>query len=273
MSATQNAQSTASRAADSKPLEYLARGGFIGYGIVHLLFAWLAMQIAFGQSKGDGDQSGALRAIAAQPLGKTLVILIAIGMVAMAIWQAFEAAIGHRSEQGQERTKERAVSGFRAVVYAWVAWTSVKVVTGANSSYADKQEKASKDLMAATGGRWLVGLIGLAVLAVGVFLIIHGIKKRFEKHLHLSRMSASLRQTTRRLGVAGYVAKGVAYAIAGFLVVVAAVTYDPEKARGLDAGLRALAQQSYGPFLLLLVALGIAAYGVFCFLESRYRKV
>jgi hypothetical protein len=55
--------------------------------------------------------------------------------------------------------------------------------------------------------------------------------------------------------------------------VVAAVTYDADKARGLDGGLRALAAESYGPWLLGLVALGIAAYGVFCLFQARYRKV
>ena len=86
-------------------------------------------------------------------------------------------------------------------------------------------------------------------------------------------MSPATRKLTRRLGVAGYSAKGVAYAIAGILFVVAAVNYDPEKARGLDAALNTLRDQPYGPILLTLVALGIAAFGVFCFVQSKYRKV
>jgi len=57
------------------------------------------------------------------------------------------------------------------------------------------------------------------------------------------------------------------------LLVSAAVTYDPDKARGLDAALRTLAAQPYGGFLLAVVALGIAAFGVFCFIQARYRKV
>jgi hypothetical protein len=241
--------------------------------VVHLLFAWLALQIAFGHSKGDGDQSGAMRQLAAQPLGKTLVIVIIVGLVAMAIWQAFEAAIGHRSSQGKERVAERIVSGVRAIAYLSLAWTGFKVVKGAASSAADSQQKASEQLMASGGGRWLVGLIGVAVAAVGIGLVVYGFLKRFEKQLHTERMSARTRTTSRRLGMAGYIAKGVAYAIAGVLVLLAAVTYDPDKARGLDAALRTLAGQSYGPWLLGLVALGIAGFGVFCFFQARYRKV
>ena len=79
MSLTRTVEATASRTADSRWLEVLTRAGFIGYGLVHLLFAWLALQIAFGRSADDGDQSGALRTLAAQPLGKVLVVATGVG--------------------------------------------------------------------------------------------------------------------------------------------------------------------------------------------------
>jgi uncharacterized membrane protein (DUF2068 family) len=82
-----------------------------------------------------------------------------------------------------------------------------------------------------------------------------------------------MRTLSRRLGVTGYAAKGGAYAIAGTLLVIAALRYDPDQARGLDAAMHALARQAYGPWLLALMAAGIAAYGLFCLVESRYRKV
>jgi len=273
MSATQQARSTASRAANSKPLEYLARGGFIVYGVIHLLFAWLALQIALGDSKGESDQSGAVRTLAGQPFGRTMLVIVVIGMIALAVWQGFEAAIGQSGPQDKEAIAERIVSGARAIIYLSFAWIAIKVLQGANASTADSQEKGAAGLMANPGGRWLVGLIGIVVVGVGVGLVVYGVTKKFEKHLNTQQMSATVRKTTRRLGVAGYVAKGVAYAIAGGLIVAAAVTYDPEKARGLDAALRLLASQSYGPWLLGLIALGIAAFGVYCFSQARYRKV
>jgi hypothetical protein len=103
--------------------------------------------------------------------------------------------------------------------------------------------------------------------------VIYGLVKRFEKHLKSGEMGPETRRLARRLGIAGYVAKGVAYGIAGLLIIVAALSYDPEKARGLDSALRTLRDQSYGQLLLTLVALGIGAFGLFCFFQSRYRKV
>ncbi|MET8153047.1 DUF1206 domain-containing protein [Actinoplanes sp. NPDC049668] len=272
MSATEQVRGTASRAAESKPLELLARGGFIMYGVIHLLFAWLALQVAFGNS-AESDQSGAIRHLAAQPFGRFLVIVSVIGMFALAVWQAFEAVIGESGARGRTAMAERVVSAFRAVLYVYFAWIGIKVLQGANASTGDSQEQNASSMMDGSGGRLLIGLIGVVVAAIGIGLVVYGVTGKFEKHLNTHQMNATVRKTTRRLGVAGYSAKGVAYTISGALIVAAALTYDPEKARGLDAALKLLAGQPYGPWLLGLVALGIAAYGVYCFSQSRYRKV
>jgi Domain of Unknown Function (DUF1206) len=275
MSATQHARRTADRAARSKSLKYLARSGFVCYGVIHLLFAWLALQVAFGHSTQESDQSGALSHLASLPAGKVLLVLIVLGMVALAVWQALTAALGLvGGVRGKEAIAHRVVAGVRAVVYLWLAWTGVKVLRGgANASQSSNQQRTTSHLMNAAGGRWLVGLVGVVVVGVGVGLIWFGLTKRFEQNLETLRMRPTVRRSTRRLGVAGYGAKGVAYGIAGVLLVAAAVTYDAGKARGLDGALKTLAGQSYGPWLLALVALGIAAFGVFCFSQAKYRKV
>jgi len=200
-------------------------------------------------------------------------VIIAVGMVGLAIWQAFEAIVGESGPQDKTAIAERVISGIRTIVYLWLAWTAVKVVTGANSSSAANSQNKSSTVMSHTGGRWLVGLIGLVILGVGIGLAVYGVMKKFEKHLKIQEMRPSVRKSTRRLGMAGYAAKGAAYAIAGVLVVIAAVTYDPDKARGMDAALKTLAGQSYGPWLLGLMALGFAAFGIFCFSQAKYRKV
>lgn len=255
------------------PLAVLTRAGFLGYGLVHLLFAWLILQVAFGTPAEEGDQSGALRTLAEQPLGKFLVIAVGVGLLAMTLWQVYEAAVGHRADRGNERTLERLASAGRAAVYLYFAWTSLKVYKSASSSSADKQQELTTDLMESSGGRLLVALAGIALAALGAGLIWYGVVKRFEKHLLTGQMGPTARKVARRLGVVGYVAKGAAYGIAGILFTVAAVTYDPEKARGLDATLQTLRDQAYGTALLVLMALGVAAYAAFCVVQAKYRKV
>lgn len=272
-SATSNVKYTASKAADSKPLEMVARAGFVGYGIVHLIFAWIALQLAFGGSGQESDQSGALQTLAGNGFGKFLLVLIAIGMVGLAVWQGFEAAIGESGPQDRTAMAERVISGVRAILYLSFAWYAINVLRGANASMAQNQQNKSAGIMAHSGGRWLIGLVGLVVLGVGIGIFVYGLKKKFTKHLKMDEMAAKVRKTTVRLGMGGYMAKGVAYAIAGILVVAAAVTYDPDKARGLDAALKTLAGHPWGVWLLALIALGIAAFGVYCFAQAKYRKV
>src|SRR4051812_50098447 len=81
----------AGEVANSDALENLARVGLIAYGVVHLLVAWLAIQLAwFGGGGKSADQSGAMSTVAESPVGKPLLWLIAVGVIALAVWQAAE---------------------------------------------------------------------------------------------------------------------------------------------------------------------------------------
>ncbi|MEV6487557.1 DUF1206 domain-containing protein [Actinoplanes sp. NPDC051633] len=254
------------RAAGDTWLERLTRAGFIGYGVVHLLFAYVIARIAFGRPAQDGDQSGAMQRLAEKPFGAALIVVIIVGLVAMALWQILEIFA--------ERTVvERVASAGRAAFYLYLSWNGVKVLKGKSASSADTQQNTAEGLLGSGLGRVSVIGAGLVVAAIGVGLAIVGITRRFEKHLRTSQMNAATRRLVTRLGVVGYTAKGLAYGIAGVLFIIAALQYDPEKARGLDAALTALSGQSYGMWLLLITAIGFAAYGLFAMAEARYRKV
>jgi hypothetical protein len=229
--------------------------------------------VAFRGSGQESDQSGALQTLAGNGVGKALLILIAVGMVALAAWQALEAVIGESGPRNKTATAERVISGVRAILYLWLAWYAINVLRGGNASMAQNQENKSAGIMAHSGGRWLIGLVGLVVLGVGIGIFVYGLRKKFTKHLNTQLMAASVRKSTIRLGMAGYMAKGTAYAIAGILVIAAAVTFDPDKARGLDAALKTLAGHPWGVWLLAIIGLGIAAFGIYCFAQAKYRKV
>jgi hypothetical protein len=76
----------------------------------------------------------------------------------------------------------------------------------------------------------------------------------------------------RRVGVFGYVAKGVTFGIIGVLIGFAAINHDPKQAGGLDAALKTLSDQPFGTVALILVAVGLAAYGVYCFAAAKAHK-
>ncbi|MFG1606161.1 DUF1206 domain-containing protein [Actinoplanes sp. NPDC049265] len=251
---------------DNTWLEKLTRAGFIGYGIVHLLFAYVVVRIALGRPAADGDQSGAMQKLAESPFGAALIVVIVIGLAAMALWQVLEIF-------EPRRPWERVASAGRAAFYLYLGWNGVKVLRGKPASSADTQQNAAEGLLGSDLGRFAVLAAGVVVAGIGVGLAVAGLTKRFERHLRVSRMSRATRDLLRRLGEVGFTTKGIAYGIAGALFIVAAVQYDPDKARGLDAALRTLAAETYGTWLLLLVALGFLAYGLFSMAEARYRKI
>jgi hypothetical protein len=123
-----------------------------------------------------------------------------------------------------------------------------------------------------TGGQLIVGLIGLGIVAAGVVFIVRGWKASFTHHLQPQATSGTRGRVVVRLGQAGYVAKGVALGVVGSLFVAAAWSYDPKEAGGLDVALSTLLDQPFGRWLLTLVALGLAAFGAYCFAWARYPK-
>ena len=74
-------------------------------------------------------------------------------------------------------------------------------------------------------------------------------------------------------GVVGYVAKGLVLAVAGILLVVAVLRADPSKATGLDGAVKTLGSWPAGPTLLVIAAIGLAAYGVYAFVMARWARM
>ena len=197
---------------------------------------------------------------------------LATGLLALALWQGSVAVWGAREHMGAKRLQRRAGSAARAVVYLALGVSAARIALGGHASAAEHQERATAGVLGLPGGQVIVGIAGLTVLVVGASLAWRGLTKGFRENLDLGSMSADARRSALRLGQAGYVAKGVALVIVGVLVVLAAVTYDPDKSRGLDAALKTLAGQPYGQWLLSALALGFACYGAYCFLWSRHPR-
>ena len=241
--------------------------GLVSYGLVHLVVAWLALQIAFGRRE-DASPGGALQQLSRQPLGSVLLWVMAIGLFTLVIWQVLEATIGREATNRDGRLRKRLSSAGRAVVYLALGLLAARMAMGGGGGSGNGEQTLSTRLMALPFGRILVGAVGVAVIAVGVAQIVKGVKQKFREDL-----VSGVEPVVQRLGTAGYCAKGIALAIIGGLFGYAALTYDPKQAGGLDAALDTIRQQPFGTVLLGVMALGIACFGVFCFLwapKARY---
>lgn len=261
---------TSARVADHEAVDRLARVGLTAHAVVYLLIGVLALSLAFGARRGETDQRGALEELASHTGGSVLVWLVAAGLFAYALWRLKQAVFG--SPVDGEDAKARVVCAIRAVIYAVLGATAVDVAVGSGGSQAGKNKGVTAQVMQADGGRWLVGLAGLIVAGVGCYLAYQGVTREFEKHFKLGEMGPRQRRAVEILGVVGNTARGAVVTIAGVLVVVAAVQADPSEAGGLDQALRKLAGNGVGTVVLVLIALGLVAFGVFGFAEARWRR-
>ena len=215
-----------------------ARLGHAVNGLLHLLIGVIAFRLATGGGGGEADQSGALGSIAGSPGGRVLLWVVVVGLLGLGLWQLVETVLA-RGEDAKRTWAARAKELGKAVAYLAIAFTALRFATGGSSDSSEQTQSLSARLLAAPGGVVLLVVLGLAVVAVGVYFGFKGATKRFREDISVP--SGSLGRGITALGVAGYVAKGVALVAVGVLFIVGAVTADPSRATGLDGALQALA--------------------------------
>lgn len=259
----------AQEAHDSTWMDHAVRIGLVAYGLVHLLVAWLAVQLALGDKSENASNNGALHTLAEQPLGGVLVWAVAIGLVLLVLWRVLEAAFGHQEEpEDSERWRKQAASLFKAVLYGVLAWSAIKAALGDGSKGGTDSTTAK--LMNLPAGQWIVVLAGLAVIGYGGYLAYRGWSEKFREHLDAEGTSCKEGSAYVTFGKFGYIAKGIAIAIVGGLFVYAGVTHEARKSGGLDQALQTVREQPFGTALLIGIALGIACYGLFCFARAKH---
>ena len=253
----------ASRSAGDHPaLESAARVGYAVNGLLHIVIGAIALQLAWASSSSSADQSGALGTLSENPLGKVVLWVAVVGWLGLGLWQVTEALTG------SSETGDRVKAAAKAVVYLVLSWSAFTFAKGGSSSSKKQSTDFTATLMGQPFGIWLVGAVGVAVVAVGGYHVVKGVKKKF-----LEDLDSHPGRWVVRAGQFGYAAKGVALAIVGGLFVVAAVRHQPSEAKGLDGALRTLLGAPYGQLLLTVVALGLIAYGVYSFGRARYADV
>ena len=263
-----NAQQMGRQAHQSDWLDHAVRAGLVAYGLVHLMIAWLALQLAFGQSEGSASSSGALHELAQQPFGQVLVWLIAIGMFLLVIWRGIEAVAGHQDEEGGKRLRKRLGSAGKGILYAVIGISALQTATGSGSKGG--QDSTTAKLMDLPAGQFIVVAVGLAVIAYGGFLVYRAWTEKFAEHLDAEGKSGDSGSAYIWFGKAGYCSKGIAIGIVGGLFVYAGFTHDAKKSGGLDQALQKVLEQPFGQWLLAAIAVGIACYGLVCFARARH---
>ena len=265
---------SARRAIKHQDLAGLARIGLIARGVMYVLIGIIAVQVALEGSRQQADRAGALRLVAHTAFGTIALWLLVIGFAGMTLWRLSEAMGGSAEPDGRKASK-RLANLARAVFYAVVTYGILTYALGIGQPAST--DRQSQDLTAAAlkhpGGQWIVAVAGAIVVIWGLYTMYRAYKLRFLKRLRMDSASARTRTAVTRLGQAGGIARGLVFATAGVFLVIAAKDANPGQAKGIDSALRALAHTPLGPVLLVVVALGLATFGVYSWCEARWRAV
>jgi hypothetical protein len=255
-------------------VDWLARAGFGARGTIYIIIGILAIEIAFGKGGHKADQSGAVRLVGNTPFGAALLWLLVIGFVGMAVWRLSEALYGGPGADGR-KASNRLIAGFKTVLYGFIGFGILKYALGLGAPKSSN--KQSVDLTATAmrepGGRILVGIVGVVLIWVGVWLAWRAFERKFLSDLRTGEMSPRTLKVVTFLGRYGGIARGIVFGAAGLFLLIAAVTANAHKTKGIDATLQALTKTPAGPWLLVLVAIGLVLFGTYSWAESRWRKL
>jgi uncharacterized protein DUF1206 len=264
-------------AAEARPwVERLARMGFVAKGMVYLVVGVLAVQAAMGAGGKTTDTTGALRTLLYQPFGQVLLGVMAAGLFGYAFWRIVQAVLNPGGESADVKGMAKRIGhAANGLAYGALGFVALRIVIGSSSHPGGS--RSSEDwtawLMSQPFGRWLVALAGAVVIALGVSNLYRAWTAKFRSRLNLAEMDEAEEKWATTAGRVGYAARGIVISLVGSFLVQAALQARPGKASGLDGALTALARQPYGPWLLGLVAAGLIAYGVYMFIEARYRRI
>ena len=258
----------------------LGRVGLVGKGTVYLIVGLLALQLATGDLSTEPSKTGAFEWLADQPFGRVLLVALTVCLFAMAAWRLLDAAVGDPVDGDEAHDRLRfaakgllylgfAVAALGTTLAHWSGSTSGGTGGGAGGGgEAQQQEQATATVLSWPGGPLLVGAAGLGFISYALYMAKrHPVDQRF-----LDRLDAGSSSWVAPVGRVGYAARSVVFALVGWFLVQAAVTYDPEQAKGVSAALRELAGEGWGPAALWVVAIGLMAYGLFNVAEAWLRR-
>ncbi|MDV7354680.1 DUF1206 domain-containing protein [Rhodococcus oxybenzonivorans] len=267
-----NSSSTAGRVAQNSYFEWFARGGFVVSGIVHLIIGYIAVRLALGGAAGTADQSGAMTELAAKPGGIAALWVGVVAFAIMGLWRLAEAALGSSSRPDADSKKSEIVDRLKAfalaVVYFAFAFSAFGFARGSGKSSSGQSADITARLMQTTAGTIALIAAALVIIAVGGYHVYKGVSRKF-----LDDLEGTTSPLVRRLGMVGYIAKGLAIAAIGLLVILAVNQSEPDKASGLDGAFKTVGAQPYGVALLIAAGAGIIAYGLYSFAMARYAKM
>ncbi len=257
----------------SRPFHWLVRAGFGARGLTYGVVGGIALALALGAGSAPAapNQQGALELIDRAPLGRVAMVVIAVGLLAYAVWKLAQGIVGE--PLAGDELFDRVSNTAGGVVYLGFFAIAVRVLAGSGSSGSSAPRHAAAGVLGWPGGRFLVGATGVVLIAISLYQIYAAWRGDFVRDSKTGKMNREERRGFVVLGRIGLIARALVFALIGYFVLRTALVYKPSEAVGLDGALARIHHQSLGPYLLGLVAAGLLVFALFSLLEARYRRL
>jgi hypothetical protein len=259
----------------SSGLEVASRIGYAARGFVYFSIGLMALFAAFGRAPTAEGATGALETWSRWPMGTPLLYLTAFGLFGFAAWRALQS-IFDADRQGAEpkAIASRIGQGISGLVYAGLGYSVFRLLDALGDMREAKQSGEASDgvakVMTLPAGEWLVMLAGLFVIGCGVGNLVQAFKRDFTERL---ACPPRFKDRAQMLGRIGYAGRGVVFLPAGIFVFLAGQHANAQEAKGTGEALEWLGALPFGDWLLAGVAIGLVAFGLFAFVEARYRSL
>jgi hypothetical protein len=249
--------------------------GYTAEGVFYLPVGFFALLAALGPQQPNGSK-GALAKLAGTLPGNVLLAVLAVGLAAFVLWQLVVAFADpeHRAERrSPQRRMLRLGHLLNGVFHCVFVGEAVWSILGLSRADDEKQSSVrwTARAFALPVGRYLVALVGLGIVIFGLWQFYRAVTHDKDKRVDLSR--TRFRVIINALGAYGLLARGTLFGLVGGYLINAAWRHDPRYSRGIAGALGGLKQQSYGEWLLGVMAVGLLCYGFYQIAKEPYREL
>ena len=275
MATIQSRAGEVKHAAANPTLELLERLGYVVRGVLYAVMGFLALKIALASPGGKATSLlGSLVWLIGNPLGKVVLVVTIIGLVAYSLW-GFVRAIYDPLHRGRDAKGIVARLGFvtSAVSYLAVALFALHILAGQGAASTDTTQQTVNTLLTNPLGGAVTVVLGVFSMGIGIGQFIEAYRATFAQDLKAAEMTRSERDIAIALGRFGMAARGVTFLVIGWFLIQAGIHHAPSKATGFGGAFLFLLAQPYGRWLLGVVALGFIALGVHSFACARWVRL
>ncbi len=254
----------------SNKRENIARFGIATKGLVYLLIGVLATMAALGEGGKKSGSSGVLDYLAKQSFGQILLVIIGVGLIGYVFWRMYQA-FADPEENGNDTKAIFLRIGYfiSGLVYGALAYVAFSTVAGASSSGGGSRETMISKLLSQSYGQYIVGAIAIVLFIKAVFQLYKAYSGEYKEHVQQSSLRSEAKSLMIKAGKVGFTARGIVIGLIAYFTFKAALTANSDQAGGTKQALNFL-QDEFGTIVLMIVALGLAAYGVFMFIKAKY---